>query len=377
MEIDQPPNVDAQVSGHSASEARHETHKSVVLQELQAMIDALVDQVALVLCDGTILAVNDRWRREVDRQARAGTLISRDYLAFLGRLIEKGDEGARSIRDAFQEVASGRRSRLRCTYVGTGAFSGIDYNFVVSGLEVAGRRYVLVSIHDVTQLVTLRRQRRRLGSQVLRAQEMERRRIARELHDSTSQMLIALQLNLINLERSRPQSESDALIADCKKTVMEMQREIRSLSFLYHPPSLAKSSLAHVLEDLTAGYAVRTGLEIELQVNDVGHSSRSVEAAIYRLAQEALANIHRHAAARHALVRLIGRERVIHLMIEDDGIGFDVDSANHHRRMGVGVTGMVERVRELGGRLSIRRAERGMILIVSLPREKVLSKAGR
>ena len=74
---------------------------------------------------------------------------------------------------------------------------------------------------------------------------------------------------------------------------------------------------------------------------------------------------------------LIGRERVIHLMIEDDGIGFDVDSANHHRRMGVGVTGMVERVRELGGRLSIRRAEKGMVLIVSLPREKVLSKAGR
>ena len=339
------------------------------------MIDGLVEQVALLACDGTILAINDRWRREVDRQAHSGIHISRDYKAFLLGLVEKGDDGAAMILSAFEDVASGKRSRMSRTYVGSGSFEGVDYNFVISGLEVAGGRYVLVSVHDVTELSTLKRQRRRLGSQVLRAQEMERRRIARELHDSTSQMLVALQLNLINLERSRPQPESDALIADCKKTVADMQREIRSLSFLYHPPALAERTLASALEDLAAGYATRTGLDIELQVNEVGSASASVEAAIYRLAQEALANIHRHSGARHALVRLIGRARAIHMMIGDDGVGFDAARASHHHRMGVGVTGMSERVRELGGRISIRRADKGTILTVSLPREKVRAAA--
>jgi signal transduction histidine kinase len=375
VEIDQPLSMDAQLAEHPAGRAGGQPLKSVVLEELQAMIDGLDEQVALVACDGAILAVNDRWRVEVGRQARSGIHISRDYVAFLQGLVEKGDDGARAILNAFHDVAQGRRNRVRCTYIGEGTFRGSDFNFVISGLEVAGGRYVLVSVHDVTELATLKRQRRRLGSQVLRAQEMERRRIARELHDSTSQMLVALQLNLINLQSARPQPETDALIADCKQTVMDMQREIRSLSFLYHPPSLSTNSLARALEDLTAGFATRTGLEIELQVNEVGLASASVEAAIYRLAQEALSNIHRHAAAGHALVRLIGRERFIHLMIGDDGIGFDPATANQHRRMGVGVTGMSERVRELGGRLSIHRALKGTVLTVSLPREKMLSPA--
>ena len=375
VEIDQPPSVDVQVDGHSASRDGGEPHRTVVLRELQAMIDGLVEQVALVDCDGTILAVNDRWRVEIGRQARSGIHISRDYVGFLEGLVEKGDDGARSILNAFHDVAQGRRNRFRCTYIGEGTFTGSDFNFVISGLEVAGGRYVLVSVHDVTELVTLKRQRRRLGSQVLRAQEMERRRIARELHDSTSQMLVALQLNLINLQRSRPQPETDALIADCKQTVMDMQREIRSLSFLYHPPSLSTNSLARALEDLTSGFATRTGLEIELQVNEVGLASASVEAAIYRLAQEALANIHRHASAKHAVVRLVGREHFIHLMIGDDGIGFDPATASHRHPMGVGIMGMSERVRELGGRLSIHRAQKGTALTVSLPREKMLASA--
>lgn len=369
MEIDHSPSVEAQVSELSASGAGRNRHEGVVLQELQAMIDGLAEQVALVACDGTILAVNYTWRRAVERHARSGLHISRDYPAFLADLVESGDEGARPILEAFRDVSAGVRQTFQNNYVGTGAFDGHHFRVVISGLEVARTRYVLVSVHDVTELVSLKRKRRQLGSQVLRAQEMERRRIARELHDSTSQMLVALQLNLINLERSRP--ESEALIADCKQTVMDMQREIRSLSFLYHPPTLSKNSLARALEDLTTGFASRTGLDVELQLTEVGHASASVEAAFYRLAQEALTNIHRHAAAKQAVVRLVGRERFIHLMIGDDGVGFDASKANHHRRMGVGVTGMAERVRELGGRLSIHRAEKGTVLTVSLPRAKL------
>jgi two-component system, NarL family, sensor kinase len=152
--------------------------------------------------------------------------------------------------------------------------------------------------------------------------------------------------------------------------IKEVHREIRSLSFMAHPPQLADYGLAAALERLSVGFAAHTGLEVDFQASDVGEASASVEAAIYRLAQEALSNIHRHASATHAAIRLVGTKRCIHLIMSDDGIGFDTHDDHGRTPIGVGVDGMKERVRELGGRWSIRRIEKGMALSVSLPRRK-------
>jgi signal transduction histidine kinase len=148
-----------------------------------------------------------------------------------------------------------------------------------------------------------------------------------------------------------------------------MQQEIRAFSFLAHPPSLTRTSLAIALEDLVNGFKARTGLEIEVDIASGGEVSGSVEAAIYRVSQEALANIHRHANAKRATFRLIARDRYLHLVIRDDGRGFASDPLNP-RRMGVGVMGMEERVRELGGRLTIRDSDLGTDLTVTFPRQK-------
>jgi len=102
----------------------------------------------------------------------------------------------------------------------------------------------------------------------------------------------------------------------------------------------------------------------------VGSASASVEAAIYRLAQEALANIHRHASASRAGVRLVGTKRFIHLIVSDDGIGVTPDEQRKSKSIGVGIVGMEERVRELGGRFSMRGVDKGTLLSVSLPRVK-------
>ena len=225
---------------------------SFALEEFQELIDGLVEQVALIDCAGTIIAVNKRWHRQVERQARHGLHISRDYDAFLAGLVESGDRGAVSILQAFREIAAGSRRSFRCIYGGTGAFAGYDFNVAIATLRVHDLRYVLVSVHDVTELVALKRQRRRAGSQLLRAQEDERRRIARDLHDSTSQSLVALQLTLSRIDREHAGPRVDALIGECRETLQEVQREIRALSFLAHPPSLITNSLETALHTLVS-----------------------------------------------------------------------------------------------------------------------------
>jgi signal transduction histidine kinase len=137
------------------------------------------------------------------------------------------------------------------------------------------------------------------------------------------------------------------------------------------------NDLAFAIQGLAFGFAARTGLEIEVDVSDCGEVSPSVEAAIYRMAQEALANIHRHAGANYTRVRLVGRKRYLHLMIQDDGIGFDLVESEKGHSLGVGVMGMRERVCELGGRLSIGRAVKGTAITVSFPRQQRMVFAPR
>ena len=346
------------------------------LREIQEVIDGLVEQIALIGCDGTILAVNDSWRRQVERQARTGLEISRDYVRFLAGLVEDGDEGAAPILQAFREISAGARQTFRCVYHGRGAFAGYDFNIIVAALTVRESRCVLVSVHDVTELVALKRKQRHHGGRLLQAQEAERRRIARELHDSTSQMLVGLELELSRLSLDAG-PEVAAVVARCRDAMQEIHAEIRTFSFLAHPPSLVANSLAVALQDLARGFAARTGIEIEVDVSDDGEVSASVEAAIYRLTQEALANIHRHAGASQAKVRLVGRKRYLHLIIHDDGIGFDPAESEQGQSLGVGVIGMRERVRELGGRFLIERADKGTALTVSFPRHKRMVFAAR
>ena len=338
--------------------------------DLQALIDGLDEQVALIGRDGTILLVNRKWRRTVEQRGYWDFHTGRNYENSLARLAEAGDTRIDPILAAFREISSGARRSFHCVYFGSGPFSGHDYNIRFSLLSVGGEPYVLVSAQEVTELHKLQRQRRGVDTRVLRAQEHERRRLGRELHDSTSQTLVALQLTLMNLGQSAG-TEAQELISECSKAVKDIQREIRSFSFIAHPPSLAGGNLANAFEDLIRGFAARTGLEIELQLSDIGQASSAVEAALYRIAQEALSNIHRHAAASRAKVRLAGTKRCLHLVVSDDGVGFDSSGAKRQQAMGVGVLGMEERVNELGGRFSIHGLQEGTVLRASIPRQKI------
>jgi signal transduction histidine kinase len=202
---------------------------------------------------------------------------------------------------------------------------------------------------------------------LLHAQEGERRRIARDLHDSALQQLVSLQFDIMQLKPKVNDPAAGKLLSHCSASVREIQDEIRTMAFINHPPSLAAEGIGTALAKLAAGFAKRSGLKVESSIGEIGGTCRSIEATLYRVAQEALTNVHRHSRATKVKLGLEATDDRIDLTIEDDGVGFEQDALARSAPLGVGVLGMIERVRELGGSLSIHKLPKGTSVTASLP----------
>lgn len=336
---------------------------------LQDLIDGLADNAALIAPDGIILATNQIWKETIGVLDLERLEVGYDYLDFWRGIARVGEEQACRIVRAFREVATGFRKRAACSYHNPERFSGRHFNLVFSSSEAGSRPLVLASVYDVSELISLKKKLRQLTSGILRAQEKERRRIARDLHDGTAQLIVGLELSLMRLKAAKLDEKSATLIGECFETLSRMQREIRSMSFMFHPPVLKRNSLVSALTELFEGFGSRTDIEVQFRSGDIGAASASVESTLYRIAQEALANIHRHARATTVSAELISSGDRIHLIIGDNGIGFDVAQLKG-ASVGVGIVGMRERVREMGGRFALHSLRPGTALIASLPREK-------
>jgi two-component system NarL family sensor kinase len=211
--------------------------------------------------------------------------------------------------------------------------------------------------------VQLRRAREGYGHTLMEGQAEERRRIAREIHDSTLQLLTGLGLVLGQLKRARAASETLDIVAEMEELLLETHREIRAISFLAHPPLLNDLPLPDAMQDFIEGFGRRTGLSVSLHIEDeLSVDWRPAEAVMFRVVQEALSNVHRHAHASKVAVGLVGRKSMFHVVVMDDGIGMP-----SHVWRGVGLPSMRERLSELGGRLIVRAARPGTMLIASLP----------
>lgn len=198
----------------------------------------------------------------------------------------------------------------------------------------------------------------------------ERRRIGRELHDSTSQLLVAARLGLGRLAgRDLPDEEATHVLEDARQAIERAQREIRNFSFVLHPPSLIETHLADALETFAVGFARRTGLDIALDVG--GGAWRlpfTIKVALFRVAQEALMNVYRHAQARRVEVRLKHKGRRIVLEVQDDGIGMHgMDGAAPIE--GVGISGMRARMMQIGGALDLLAGPAGVLVRASVAHE--------
>jgi len=219
---------------------------------------------------------------------------------------------------------------------------------------------------------------RELSARLLQLQDDERRRIARELHDSVGQMLAALTMNLstVRLDVERLVKTAHAL-SDSENLVQEMSTEVRTISHLLHPPLLDEAGLLSALRWYVEGFSQRSKIDVDLDLPEhFGRLPRESETAIFRVVQESLTNIHRHSGSSAARIRLRQRDSEIAVEISDKGKGIPPEKREEMSSAGtpgVGIRGMRERLRQLGGTLDLTSNATGTVVTVRLPIAEISS----
>jgi PAS domain S-box-containing protein len=225
-------------------------------------------------------------------------------------------------------------------------------------------------------------QLRSLSQNLLHAQDEERRRVARELHDSAGQTLTVLGLNIAQLAEDAKQiaPEHARQAEEIQQLVRHLQQEIRTTSYLLHPPLLDEAGLSSALNWYVQGMVERSGLQIELNISeDFGRLPTDVELLIFRLVQECLTNILRHSGSKSAWIELTRNPEQIILEVRDQGKGISAQRLAEIQSggSGVGIRGMRERLRQLEGTLTIQSDGGGTQVSVTIPFPQTLVAAGQ
>jgi PAS domain S-box-containing protein len=227
---------------------------------------------------------------------------------------------------------------------------------------------------DITERVRAEEELQRLSGQLLRLQDEERRRMARDLHDSTGQDLVALATTLSQLHASIPSSSRKLrkLALQCQSLADQCIREVRTLSYLLHPPMLDEAGLEDAIRHYAGGFMARTGIEVELEISaHLGRMKPDAEMALFRVVQESLTNIQRHSGSPQAKIRIQRQHGTITLEISDKGSGIPGNLRRQNGKLsfglGVGIPSMHERVKLIGGRLEIESSGSGTTVRATIP----------
>jgi signal transduction histidine kinase len=214
---------------------------------------------------------------------------------------------------------------------------------------------------------------RELSARLLRVQDDERRRIARDLHDSTGQSLALLSMNLSAMEAEASKSNpslAKSLIENAE-IVRQISTELRTLSYLLHPPLLEEMGLESALRWYIDGFRQRSNIQITLDLSaDLGRLSQDLEITLFRVVQECLTNIHRHSESPTASIRVSRRSGAINLEVRDTGKGIAAKTLakiTSSGDSGVGLRGMRERIKGLLGELTIESNSKGTVIRVTIP----------
>ena len=341
------------------------------VEAFQQTINSLPEQIALVDCHWTILAVNDAWTKTAAFYDYGQLVPGANYVAFCEARALEGHTPAAIAAKGIRDMERNGEPTFRFTYEGKDRWEGFAFHLRVSQIEVGGRTFYTVTRYDVSELVRLRQMREDFSHSLIEHQAEERRRMAREVHDSTMQLLASLGLTIGQLKRTRQPKASSSIVHEMEELLAEAQRELRAIAYLAHAPEVSELGLAKALRQLAGGFGRRTGLDIAMHADDPIALSPAAEVAVYRLAQEALSNVHRHAHATQVEIGLHQRRGALHVTIADNGLGMP-----ERLRRGVGLSSMRSRIVELGGRMMIRCGHPGTILIATIPTHADMRSVG-
>jgi two-component system NarL family sensor kinase len=342
---------------------------------LQASLDSLSAHVVILDRTGTVVASNLAWQRF----AAAGDLTGSPThgrpsdLSLCDRWMSSYPQ-AHAIKKELASVLTGRRNSMRqiCSLQ---AETGVRwFELRASRLDCGQQTHVLVVSEDITAIKEAEQALGEAAEKLLSLQEEERQRISEELHDSTAQHLAAAGLNLMGL-RSRVDARGELLelLERIESSLDEASKELRSLTYLLHPPCLEADGLEATLHRYVAGFGKRTGVKARLRIGQRTEALPFVlQRPVFRVIQEALANVYRHASASRVSIHLKFLLGHLHVVVRDNGRGMKGVRRPAHQPcepscLGVGIPGIRARLRQFGGRLVIKSGRRGTMLHASVP----------
>jgi signal transduction histidine kinase len=347
---------------------------------LRLVLDSLPVGVAVVDRSGDIILSNPASERIWSRSIRSGSeryAESKAWWHTTGKRLAPGEwasvralaSGEASVNEAIEiEAFDGVRKIIQNSAVPIRDANERITGAVIVNEDISAGKTAERALNDSYH------QMRTLTGHLLRAQDDERRRIAQMLHETTAQNLAGLKMLLARLNRTSDRlndSERNALTESMSLAEQSMT-EIRTLSYLLHPPFLDEAGLLSALRWYAAGFAERSGIKVDLDLPEsFGRLPRDTETALFRIVQEALINIHRHAGSETARIRLQRDAESLTLEIDDDGHGIPKASLEQIMSggggVGVGIAGMSERMEQLGGSLEITSGDRGTTVRARLP----------
>jgi len=235
---------------------------------------------------------------------------------------------------------------------------------------------IFADLHRKTrQMEQLNAELRKLSARLIATQDEERRRIARDLHDSVGQVIVALSMNngIALTEVSNVNSVAADALRENEQLIQQLSTDIRTISHLLHPPLLDEIGLLPAIKMFADGFAERSKVNVSVELSpDIGRLSPHMEISAFRIVQECLTNVYRHSESKTAFINLsVDEGKVLVVEVRDEGRGMSpgsiVPKTRDNTGSGVGVSGMRERVRELGGTLAIESNGSGTSVIARFP----------
>jgi signal transduction histidine kinase len=340
-------------------------------QLLRSLLEGIEEGVANVRPDGAILYANRKFTQlfGADGRARAvGSCLLRD-------LIDPA---------SWRDLDRGLQAAMQRPMDGTVRIWDWKQNVMrtlrLSLSPVRGKKgtTIKVTAAETTELLEKNRELQdkeaslhALSARILQLQDEERRRIARDLHDITGQELAVAIMSMMQLMKCERADEIREKIADATGLVRKVEEEIRTLSYVLHPPLLDEFGLASALNWYAEGFMKRSGIQTELECPaDLPRLDPEKEMALFRVVQEGLTNVLRHSGSEKARICVSFDAEFVVLSLEDEGRGIDrkkIAKMSNTIGSGVGVAGMRERMQQFGGRLEIRPREKGTQLTAMVP----------